>query len=880
MARLTTNACLVLLTVCIHYVYISTSDSSPQIHNYPPGSLACKTYEMTKMDCSNRSLVEVPVLDQNLTTILDLGYNFLINISDSAFAKLQDLLALNLGNNDVLYVSATAFRGLHALAKLSLRDNQLVDLPKDVFYDLHNLKVLFLDMNYFTAIPSQALVPLRSLRQFSFANYGAIPEIDLDGFQNLTALNKLHLLMFGLKTMNASALFPLQHLLLKGFGYLWKDSPLGPVNKEVFARLNGITNLTTMFSAISAMASLHTPLESLELTNDLINIKVLNKYSFRILQKWNDSLTRLKVSLGTLEEVEDHTFVWIPNLLILDLDNNVINFLAKDAFCGLNSLKTLILSRNSLAEIPDDTFQIFRNSASLQYLDLSSNKITRDVVNGTLFPFPSSLTYLNITITSKGKLISMDLIASLQSLKHLILTAEDMNIGFGILIRQSIPSLQTLHISNIKLLWLKVSICNYYPDLKQHVFTNVRFYDKSSFYTALHLQSCASLKELEMSNTLHELHSLDRKNINMTIPTLKILKLARNKLSSMKQIFFIEAPKLAELDLSENIITSIEKEISDKFPRLISLNVQCNVIASLSGLENLVFLQNLSAATNKITEVPAWLVQNAENFKSLDLSNNPFQCTCKIEPFRKWILSDKKTWLEPGQYVCASPKLMSITAIKLDCKSKISLYLNVTIPSVLLFCTITMILFRYRRHIKYKLYLLYANNRPVPDIADDFEMFQLQYHAYVAYNENSAEDEAWVMNDLQPNMEEHPEPLQLCIRRRNFIPGHFLLDSIDKSIHQSRKTILVLSPNFVENEWCYHEMRMAEMRLLDDNLDVLVLVLLNEIPENKMTLSLRRILCRKDYLKWPNDRVGQNLFWRRLREEIKGPLQVDRCFHM
>ena len=73
---------------------------------------------------------------------------------------------------------------------------------------------------------------------------------------------------------------------------------------------------------------------------------------------------------------------------------------------------------------------------------------------------------------------------------------------------------------------------------------------------------------------------------------------------------------------------------------------------------------------------------------------------------------------------------------------------------------------------------------------------------------------------------------------------------------------------------------MAQMRLPDYNLDALVLFLLNEIPENKITLSLRQILCRKEYLKWPKDRAGQRLFWQRLREEIEAPVQVDRCFHI
>ena len=68
------------------------------------------------------------------------------------------------------------------------------------------------------------------------------------------------------------------------------------------------------------------------------------------------------------------------------------------------------------------------------------------------------------------------------------------------------------------------------------------------------------------------------------------------------------------------------------------------------------------------------------------------------------------------------------------------------------------------------------------------------------------------------------------------------------------------------------------MRLLDDNLDVVVLVLLDTIPENKITLSLRQLLCKKEYLKWAENKVGQLFFWQRLRHEIMRPVHVNRCF--
>ena len=139
----------------------------------------------------------------------------------------------------------------------------------------------------------------------------------------------------------------------------------------------------------------------------------------------------------------------------------------------------------------------------------------------------------------------------------------------------------------------------------------------------------------------------------------------------------------------------------------------------------------------------------------------------------------------------------------------------------------------------------------------------------------SLQDEYWVINDLRINLEEGPQPFRVFIKGRDFIPGGTIVDTIHESIQQSRRTILILTQSFVESEWCYFEMQMARMRLYHENRDVLILVMLEEILDDKLTLSLRQLLCRQDYFKWPLDQAGQDLFWRRLEEEIKKPVQVD-----
>ena len=199
------------------------------------------------------------------------------------------------------------------------------------------------------------------------------------------------------------------------------------------------------------------------------------------------------------------------------------------------------------------------------------------------------------------------------------------------------------------------------------------------------------------------------------------------------------------------------------------------------------------------------------------VSDNPLSCTCDIEKLRKWIDFNTNTWLQTGLYNCATPESLlgiSVSEVELDCRSFTPFYISVSIPFVILFCVLIIFLIRYRWHIKYKLFFLCRNDYPFPENNEDFEMLRLQYHAYIAYNKTS-DDDAWVMNELQLNMEEGPESVKLCIKSRNFIPEHSLTESISENIQQSRKTILVLSPNFVESKWCYHEMKMAKSCLIN-----------------------------------------------------------------
>ena len=132
---------------------------------HPSQSVACKIYNTSKMDCPRRNLVDIPILDRNWTTVLDLSHNQLKEIHGTPFGSLSNLTSLDLSYNISSKLSSTVFKGLCSLVKLDLHYNGLSVLSSDVFVELRELVYLdIVSLNLVYDISSQTLVTLNSLQ--------------------------------------------------------------------------------------------------------------------------------------------------------------------------------------------------------------------------------------------------------------------------------------------------------------------------------------------------------------------------------------------------------------------------------------------------------------------------------------------------------------------------------------------------------------------------------------------------------------------------------------------------------------------------------------------------------------------------------------------
>ena len=508
------------------------------------------------MDCSHISLTDIPVCDQNLTTVLDLSHNQLNEIHGAPFEKLSILLDLDLSSNMITLLNSTVFRGLKSLQRLDLYHNRLFALPMDIFHDLFKLVYLDISANPLFYIPRQTLATLHSLQYLYLSYLGSAFDtviIDLNSSTNLKVLN-----IVGLNTNVTNATVqPLAGLPIQDFKLVWLLIPTKyRMDKTAFAPFTSILELFTDFITLPALGSLHSPLQTLTLTSYSERVPyVLHNTTLQVLSKVSESLFSLTLAFPNLYKIDNDAFKWIPKLTYLSLWGSKIETFAPGSFHGLSGLKTLDLHDNQLTAVPTDALKVIGKHSSLQHLYLNENSIS--TIADDIFLGDSSVTYLNLGNNNfQDVIIHTRWLNLLPNLKHLVLGASGMSSSFlTIGLPMLLFSLQTFQIRNVEMAQFETKLCLTFPNLRHVVISNAKI---SNFPSSLSVNECSSLIELDLSGSIENINSSDLKDTVINIPTLKDLASARNKLKSITQILFIKAPILTSLNVSDNQIKSID----------------------------------------------------------------------------------------------------------------------------------------------------------------------------------------------------------------------------------------------------------------------------------------------------------------------------------
>ncbi|XP_037499784.2 toll-like receptor Tollo [Rhipicephalus sanguineus] len=121
----------------------------------------------------------------------------------------------------------------------------------------------------------------------------------------------------------------------------------------------------------------------------------------------------------------------------------------------------------------------------------------------------------------------------------------------------------------------------------------------------------------------------------------------------------------------------------------------------------------------------------------------------------------------------------------------------------------------------------------------------------------SSKDRDFVHENILPVLE--AKRISYCTYERNFKGGFLLQDIIRDAVACSRRTLLVLTQNFVMSEWCRWEFRVAHQRALQDKVNRLITVLVDEFTPGALNGDLIQYVCETNCLRW-----NETNFWERL----------------
>ena len=132
------------------------------------------------------------------------------------------------------------------------------------------------------------------------------------------------------------------------------------------------------------------------------------------------------------------------------------------------------------------------------------------------------------------------------------------------------------------------------------------------------------------------------------------------------------------------------------------------------------------------------------------------------------------------------------------------------------------------------------------------------YHVFFSH---SREDREWVLQVVL-RLESPQYGFKCCFADRDFDLGVPVFQNITKCIHASRRTVIVMSPEFVESPWCSYETRIIVELDLDARQRLLIPVMLRQcrVPD---------FIGRLSYME-----VDNQHFWSKFVDALKDPGQT------
>ncbi|NWV03498.1 TLR5 protein, partial [Ptilonorhynchus violaceus] len=809
------------------------------------------------------NLTDIPLVP-NDTVKLFLTYNYIRRVTETSFPLLEHLFLLEIGTQHVFPVTVGkgAFRNLPNLRILDLGANGILQLDLDAFVGLPSLTVLRLFHNYLgdSILEDRYFQDLRSLEELDLSGNEITKLHPHPLFYNLTALKSVNLKYNKISNFCQSNLtsFRGKHFLFFNLGSNqlykteygpWAKCP-NPFENITFSSLDLSDNgWSTERVQYLCRAIKGTQISSLVFNYHIMgsgfgfhNLKNPDNYTFAGLARSN--LNFFDISKGYIFSLNSLVFQSLGNLELLNLFKNKINQIQRQAFFGLGNLKILNLSSNLLGELYDDTFEGLQ---SVMYIDLRQNHI--GVIGEKSFRKLVNLKIIDLRDNAVKRLPSFPHLTSAFLGDNKLMSIADRAIAATHL------ELERNWLANLGDLYILFRVPDLqYIFLKQNRFSYcVKSTNVIENYQLVYMDLGENMLQLVWERDL----CLD---VFGALSKLQVLHLNNNYLSALPQEIFRGLTSLKRLNLASNLLSHLSPGL---FPQsLANLNLSGN---QLFSPQPEVFM----------------------TLSILDITHNKYVCDCALKDLLVWLNETNVTLAgsQSDRYCMYPPAFEGVPLSLLtydDCDEdelqetlRFSLFIFLSVA--LLMFLVAVIIFTRCRGICFVWYKTITrrviDNKP--RVADRSEY---RYDAYLCYSKNDFE---WVQNSLLKHLDSQyfdKNRFTFCFEERDFLPGEEHINNIRDAIWNSRKTICIVTRQFLKDGWCVEAFNFAQSRYFCDLKDVLIVVVVGSLSQYQLMKHkpIRNFLQRSQYLRWPEDYQDVDWFLDNLSSQILKEKKVQR----
>ena len=282
------------------------------------------------------------------------------------------------------------------------------------------------------------------------------------------------------------------------------------------------------------------------------------------------------------------------------------------------------------------------------------------------------------------------------------------------------------------------------------------------------------------------------------------------------------------------------------------------------------FFQVLYLNNNNIARMSSDVInflQNATTLRDLTLEANPWLCDCDACDFRHFIQAKKVSNLKLFKVKCNgyNTSIFAMTPEELCPKETtwiIASCLTIAFAGIII-GTLVAAYYSYQNEIKIWLYAHYCCRWFVTE--DELDRHK-RFDAFVSY---SHKDDDFVENNILVKLEEGPRPYEICIHSRDWLAGESIPEQIARSVEESRRTIIILTKNYLESIWGRMEFRAAHHRALEEGRARVIIVIYGDIgPTENLDSEIQCYLRTNTYVKW-----GDPWFWEKIKYALSHPLE-------